>query len=111
MDQYVVLGLSAIVFAMFSVNFAYSLRAYVRRRPDRRRAAPRLRFVISSAILEVGVASILIGRLIATFGADPETRRVFALLLAAAISGALLVGGAFLVLSWILDDGDSAGAA
>lgn len=113
MDQIVVFVFAAIVVAMFSVNLAYSVRAYTRRRAPRDRRRPRraarFRGVIKSFVIEVGVLSIFVARIIAIANADADTRRYFGLIDAAAVSGALLVGGAFLVVSWIVDDGDDEG--
>lgn len=110
-DQIVVLVLAGIVLVMFTLNLAFSVRSYRRmsrrRIPERRRtrsAAVRLRGVIKSFILEVGVISIFASRLIAAANASTDVKRWFSLVNGAAISGALLIGGIFLVVSWLVDD-------
>lgn len=99
-----VLMLSAIAVVMFTFNLTQSLRAYRNRpRPDRRRVSSRLRAVISAFVLEVGMVGIFIGRSIATLSADPELRRGWGLVNAAALSGAIIIGGALICYLWIVD--------
>lgn len=105
-QQLVVLVLAAVVFVFFTIEFVGSLRDYATRpKGDRRRPrwAVRLRDVIKSFVLWLGVASILAGRVIAAFVADPDARRLYGLVAGAAITGALLLGGAFLAWTRLRD--------
>lgn len=114
-SQVFVLALATLVLAMFTFNLWRSLKAlrtqrHRRRRVgDRRSTAPHFRGFVKSLILWIGVMSIWTGRIVATYGADPETRRFLSAINAAAVSGALLIGGAFLVVSWLTDSGTGEG--
>lgn len=105
-QQVAVLFLSALVCAMFTVEMIGSLRDYVapskndRRRP---RWAIRFREVVKSFVIWIGVTSIFAGRIVVTFVPDPDGRRVYGLVAGALISGALLLGGAFLAWTRIVD--------
>lgn len=96
-QQAALLILAAVVFAMFTGNFAFALRSY-RNWHDGRS----LRHVVNALILFLGTGVIFTGRMVPLVP-DPEIRAAAMVINGAVLSGALILGGIFLNVSWYVD--------